>query len=237
MVIAIIGVLTALLFPAVTSIQLSASKTTSFSNMRQLGAGLLTYAGQNDGLIPGEGEAAPTWVSSTLPAYATAWYNVIPKTIEAKALSDFATKPAGFYDKGSLFFVPAAKYPSTKLTKPLFAVSMNSKLHDSTIVPNDNTVRMANFQDPSRTVIFQEAGLPSETVLPGQSASNYDGQSKSYASRTVARYNGETLMLMADGHVESYAGKDVVAANGKSFEPQSLGKVYWTMDPSLDASQ
>ena len=130
----------------------------------------------------------------------------------------------------------AAKYPTNRATAPLFAVSMNSKLHDAALVGNDAAVRLQNFQSPANTMIFQETGLSGETPLSGQSKGNYGGQASSYASNTVARYNGYTLMVMADGHVESFVGSDVVNSSGAAYFPQKLGKVFWTMDPTLNAN-
>jgi hypothetical protein len=152
-------------------------------------------------------------------------------------LADFAKDQADFYTPQNITFVRAAKYPTTKATAPLYAVSMNSKLHDTTLITNDATVRLQNFQDPANTVIFQEAGVSGDTILTGQTKSNYDGQSKSFASRTVARYDGLTLMVMADGHVAQYLGSDVVdPKTGKAFSPQTSGKVFWTMNTLLNAN-
>ena len=234
-VIAIIAVLAALLFPAAAAVRKNADRTATMSNLRQLGAGLMSYARENDGEIPVEGESYPTWVSSTNAAYATAWYNIVPRMAGSLGLADFAKNQGDFYSPKNLTFVRAAKYPSTKAKAPLFAVSMCSKLHNSTYITNDAAVRLQSFQSPASTVIFQESGVTGETPLPGQSA--YDGQSKSFASRTAARYGGNTLMVMADGHVETFAAKDVVTPSGKAYIPQSSGKVFWTLDPTVDANQ
>lgn len=234
-VISIIAILAALLFPATAAVRKNADRTASMSNLRQLAAGCMSYARENDGAIPGEGEGYPSWISSTLPAYSSAWYNVVPRMAGSLGLADFVKRQADFYSTKNLTFVRAAKYPATKTKAPLFAVSMCSKLHDSSLVANDATVKLQGFQSPASTVLFQESGVTGETPLPGQSA--YDGQSKSYASRTAARYGGSALMAMADGHVEMFTVKDVVAPSGKAYIPQTLGKVFWTLDPSQDANQ
>jgi len=236
-VIAIIAILAALLFPAFTSARLNANKTSSMSNLRQLASGLMIYAQDNDGLIPPQGESYPTWANSVQSAYATAWYNSVPRLAGTKGLADFSRDQSDFYTPLNITFVRAAKYPTTKSTAPLFAVAMNSKLYDSTLVANANAVRLANFQSPSNTVLFQENGVAGDTILPGQSQSDYDGQAVGFASRTVARYNGYALMIMADGHVAQYLGSTVVNPNGgKAFNPQSLGAVYWTLNTSQNAN-
>jgi prepilin-type processing-associated H-X9-DG protein len=120
----------------------------------------------------------------------------------------------------------------------MFAVSMNSKLRREGIA--DGRVRLTNMQQPARTVIFQESGLPGEEALRGQDASKYNGQSKSFANRTAARYAGRAHLIFGDGHVELLDAKDVVTPDGKAFYPQISdqgGKVLWTLDPEMDANK
>ena len=235
-VISIIAILAGLLFPAFTAARNTANKTASISNLRQLAAGLLNYAQENNGEIPPQGETNPTWTSSTQTTYATAWYNSVPRAAGGKGLADYANAQGDFYTPKNFTFVRAAKYPAARATAPLFAVSMNSKMHDSALVSNDAAVRLQNFLDPANTVLFQEAGVSGEATLAGQNSGNYSGQSGSFASSTVARYNGYTLMVMADGHVASFLGSDVVNPSGTAYFPQNRGKVFWTLDTAVDAN-
>jgi prepilin-type N-terminal cleavage/methylation domain-containing protein len=235
-VIAIIAILAGLLFPAFIGARLAANKTASMSNLRQLAAGLVVYAQENNGEIPPMGEASPTWTSSTGLTYATAWYNSVPRLAGIKGLADYSNDQADFYTTQNLTFVRAAKYPTTKASAPLFAVSMNSKLHDAALVANDSAVRLQNFQSPANTMLFQESGVAGDTPLPGQSTGSYIGQPSSFATSTVARYNGYTLMIMADGHASQFLASDVVSPTGAAYFPQNLGKVYWTMNTTLNAN-
>ena len=236
-VISIIAILAGLLFPAFAAAKNNSNKMASMSNLRQLASGLVIFAQDNNGEIPPQGESYPTWAHSVEVTYATAWYNSVPRLAGSMGLGDFAKIPANFYSPQNLTFVRAAKYPSTKLTAPLFAVAMNSKLYDATLVANTNAVRLQNFQSPANTVLFQENGVAGDTILTGQTQANYDGQSVGFASRTVARYNGYALMIMADGHVAQLLGSTVVDPNtGKAFVPQSSGAVYWTMNTSQNAN-
>ena len=241
-VIGIVAVLAGIVFPVYGSIQLSAKRTQSLSNMRQLGAALLGYCGDNNGALPTEGDTSPTWngAAANTPTEQTAWYNALPRTYaNSKGVGDYANDKADFYAKGSLFYVPAAKYPSTKLTTPLFAVSFCSKLFDGTFISDNAYVRLSNFLSPAETCIFQESGLPGETPIR-TSQTAYNGQAKSYASRSVARYGGKTVLVFADGHADLITGTDIVATSGKAYSPQisaAGGKAYWTMNPNLDANQ
>ena len=235
-VISIIAILAGLLFPAFASARNTANKMASMSNLRQLAAGFMIYVQQNSGEVPPVGEANPTWTSSAQSTYATAWYNSVPRLAGSQGLADFATDQADFYTPKNLTFVRAAKYPANKTSAPLYAVSMNSKLHDANLVANDSAVRLQNFQSPANTMIFQESGVSGDTPLTGQTAGSYLGQTTTFAPSTVTRYNGYTLMLMADGHVAQFLGSDVVNSAGAAYSPQNLGKVYWTLNPALNAN-
>jgi len=236
-VIAIIVILAGLLIPVLNSMRKKGERVHAGNNFRSLAAGMMTYAGEHDSELPAEGESQPTWQSSAQPESANAWYTAIPRLLGSKGLGDFA-EPDTFYEKKSMLFVPAAEYPKNRRERPLFAVSMNSKLRVKGV--SDGAVRLVNMQRPARTVIFQESGVPGEKPLPGQSAAKYDGQSKSFANRTVARYEGRTHLVFGDGHVELLDAKKVVTASGKAFFPQigeGGGEVLWTLDPDSDANE
>ncbi len=235
-VVSIISVLLGVALPVIGSVQLQGKKIQSLSNMRQLGTALTLYCGQSNGQFPQEGEQSPTWSSAAADTDAnnTAWYNALPRLGGFPSVGDFATRKADFYTKRNLLYVPAAAYPSTKLSLPLFAVSFCSKLYVSGT--DASTMRLQNIPEPARTVIFQESGVTGETkTFPAQSA--YNGQTKSFASRSIARYNGKIIVVFADGHAETMDGGDVVdRSSGKAYYPQNNGKVFWTVDPDANAN-
>jgi prepilin-type N-terminal cleavage/methylation domain-containing protein len=236
-VITIIAILAGIIMPVVGSMRKAADRTQTVNKFRQLATGVLSYAQDNDQELPAEGDAAPTWASAATAANANAWYNVIPKRLGAPALADFSTtKAAAFYDKKNLLYVAGAPIPTDK-SRPYFTVSICSKFRQSGVA--DSSVRLSNIQSPAQTVLFQESGITGEKTLPGQKSANYDGQSKSFASRSVARYKDTVLVIFADGHVQEMKGADLVNPSGKAWFPQvgpTGGKVYWTLDPSLDAN-
>jgi prepilin-type N-terminal cleavage/methylation domain-containing protein len=240
-VITIIALLAALLLPIYNTVLLNGKKTQSMANMRQLGVMLVSYTGDQNGAFPLPGTLSPTWAgsaSTTDTNETNAWYNALPRLAGQQGVGDFQSNPAGFYQKGSVFFVPAAVYPSGKLTAPLFAVSYNSKLYGTAGSADAVTsVRLQSLTLPSQTCIFQESGLAGEVQIYS-SQSGYNGQSATYATQTAARYSGHTLVGFADGHVGEFAGSDVVnPASGQAYYPQNLGKVYWTVDPTANPNQ
>ena len=231
-VIVIIAVLASVALPVFATIQLSGRKTQSLSNMRQLGTALLAYCGDNGGALPAQGDSNPTWTGAAANTTAenTAWYNALPRSYaQSKGLGDYATNTASFYTKASLFYVPAATYPATKLTTPQFAVAFNSKLETSSVT----NARLSLFGAPAETVMFQESGLPAEKPIKGQKA--YTNQASSYASRTAARYGGQAILIFIDGHASLVTGTDIVdPTTGKAyFPPKTSGpNIYWSMDPA-----
>ena len=230
-VIIVIAVLTGIAVPVYSSVQLTGKRTQSLSNMRQLGTALLAYCGDNGGALPLQGDSNPTWsgAAANTAAETNAWYNALPRAYaNSRGLGDYAASPADFYTKASLFYVPAATYPTTKLSTPQFAIAFNSKIETSSITG----ARLSLFGSPDETVVFQESGLPAETPIKGQKA--YTNQASSYASRTAARYGGQTILTFADGHTTMVVGTDIVdPTTGKAyFPPKSTASVYWSMDPA-----
>ena len=109
-VISIIGVLAGIIVPIYGSVQLSGKKVQSLNNLRQLATATLSYAGDHNGALPGpQSNATPGWTTSN-----TEWYNALPRDyMNSPNLSEYANHTADFYKKGSVFFVPAAVYPSS----------------------------------------------------------------------------------------------------------------------------
>lgn len=248
-VIAIIAILAVVTAVVAGSFIRQAQMISAMNNMKQLGAGLINYTGTHDGQLPLAGQEHPGFGTSG-PGEEDAWYNAVPRAAGARGVADynFSTK-AQYFSKANVLYVPAGKYPANP-TAPLFAVAMNSLLRDpsSGTIP-DNSIRLANFQAPARTLIFFEVGLPGEQALPGQSSASYDGGTKGTAGNLTARYKrpsdkadpatmrtSGTNLLFADGHAESLQVVDVISSSGGPYYPQlgqngTDGKVCWTMDP------
>src|SRR5262245_34083951 len=68
-VIGIIGILAAMLMPAISRAKQKANRTKCLSNMRQLNLGLAMYADDNDGHYPARRKPTNTWVTVLRPYY------------------------------------------------------------------------------------------------------------------------------------------------------------------------
>ncbi len=235
-VIAIIAVLAGLILSAMAGIVQTRNKTVSTNGLQQFCAGFGMYLREHDNQLPLDsipGSAAPPdWNAAAASSASEIWYNAIPRLSSKRGVGDYVARPSDFYAKDSMFYCPAAVLPADKLTKAYFPFAMNSKL-----CPTE-PIRMTAIERPERTVLFEEEGLPGESIFnPNQPA--YTGQSNAYAPGFVARYASKKSGLIAfcDGHVEGVDGNGIVSKGGNAISPQDQGLVYWTPDPATDPNQ
>lgn len=238
-VIAIISILAGLLLPALAKAKTTAKRAACLSNFKQWGLGLTLYYDDNEDLLPresfGSGTVLNNWAQVRDVNNYDVWYNAIPPLMSAPRAADYSSHKGDFYDRTSFFHCPSARFPAGYSTGlyPLFSMSMNSKLIESPAT----TIRTAAIQRPSETVVFLENRLAGEKpVDPTQPTDNL-GQPSSYASRFVARHDGQGSLVFVDGHAESVRGNLVVdtapgGTRGKAIFPQSL--IIWTPNPATN---
>jgi prepilin-type N-terminal cleavage/methylation domain-containing protein/prepilin-type processing-associated H-X9-DG protein len=238
-VVAIILVLAAIAFPVFGSIQMRANKAVAIRNMQQLAAAAADFASQNDGTLPEEDAKGPdTWQAAALPESGKAWYNCLPRMLGSKGVGDYASIPRDYYTKQNLLFMPGAQYPETdrKLAKPLFAISMNTKLQRKNEDDQKAPLKMSMITHPSRTILFLEQGLPGEKKGASvQSKKDYDGSPKGSAKSMAGRYGGSGVLVFADGHAEVVEVKNVLTETGRFPFPQT--DFVWTRTPDEDPNK
>lgn len=213
-VISIIGLLAGLAIPAISGGLLQGKKAESLNLMKQFGTLALTYSTDNNGALPEEGgEGLQSFSALAAASNSTAWYNVLPPLVGSLSASNYRTAPKAFYEKGSLFYLKAAKYPANKTAGAYFAFGINSQLDGR---------RLINIRLPSRTALFAEARLPDETKLtPAGGKSDSLGQPKVRDTRFVSRYNGSGVVTFCDGHSESIRAttqSDILNTNNVIWE-------------------
>ena len=239
-VIAIIAILAAMLLPALGRAKGSAQRTSCLNKLRQWGLAQTLYYQDNRDYIPretanvGGGSMINNWAQVHDPLNADVWYNALPTEIRLRnASSYFANRPE-FYDRGSLFHCPVAKFPpdaDTDLgTQAYFSIAMNSKL-----IASSGSLRVTAVQKPSQTVFFLENRQVGEPKVDSAQTDADLGQPSSFASRFVARHAGVGNLTFVDGHSQSLKGKLVVETQpgpnrGKAILPQV--NVIWTPDPA-----
>lgn len=247
-VFAIIIVLAAIAFPVYGRIKATSNKNAALAVMKSLGAAVGTYAAQNDGSLPMEDSAgSDDWGTAAQPAADKAWYNALPRQLGSKSVGDFVKEgiEAAFYSKANVLFLPGANYPEgKKMTKPLFAISINSRIQRKNKEGEKGEVKLANIVNPSRTVVFLEQGLPGESPRAHDTISkkDYDGAPKGSAKSFVARYTGRGIIAFFDGHTEEVSGKDLLNDTGDIIWDETLtttnpSAIIWTADPKEDPNK
>jgi prepilin-type N-terminal cleavage/methylation domain-containing protein len=243
-VIAIIVVLAAIAFPIYGRIKSKANMGHATNIMRQLGSAVGAYAAQNNGELPAEDtKGKDDWQVIGQPEADKAWYNSLPKVMNAKPVGDFARerREAAFYTKENVLFLPGAQYPEgKKMARPYFAIAINGRLQRKDKDGKKAEVRMNNIVNPSNTVIFLEQGLPGEPKAHETISKNaYDGAPKGNAKSFVARYTGKGLIAFVGGNVREVAGKELLSDTGDIlWSPEQAttdqSAIVWTPDPKDD---
>ena len=222
-VVSILGLLAGLAIPSISGALAKARQAESMNQLKQFSALTLAYSAENNGAFPDEGgEGVQSFSSISQASNAAAWYNVLPPMAGFLSASNYRSNPKGFYDKGSLFYSKAAKYPANKTASAYFAFGINSQL---------NGLRMVSLIAPSRTALFGDARLPDErSLLPTGGKMDSLGQPKVRDSRFVARYNGSGLVAFCDGHVETIKASDTYNTKVVIWD-QSSGSVAAQVSP------
>jgi prepilin-type processing-associated H-X9-DG protein/prepilin-type N-terminal cleavage/methylation domain-containing protein len=238
-VVAIIGVLAALLLPGLAKAKEKARRSSCVSNLKQWGLAAALYAGSTDDELPLEKPPPPpnvkwkvddmnSWDAVRHTTNSGVWYNALAVEAGVPSMMDYGV-PNGqeeFYGH-NLFKCPTAR-PELGLVRPQFSIAMNSKLFQRDSPPP----KYSNCpMQPSKTALFAEAGVLGEETLPGQDA--YDGRPHIFAKRFSARHDGRGNILFFDGHVETVLASEAVAADGTAYYPQTH-LVQWTCSPEIN---
>ena len=205
-VIAIIGILAAIIIPTVSRVRASARTAQSKSNLRQIGMATLAYLNDNKNIFPFANKITINGVpnrfwSDALEAYVldaadpTKKTDIFSDPTAEKGHGHTSANNTGISDYGANFFVfrdtnnPAA--PASQL--------------------NYN-----RLPSPSRLAIVATAWQPTTGVASWYVSKAYVIGGASTVDQPHARYPGDQVgVLFGDGHVESIAGT-------KLFEDRAL---------------
>ncbi len=118
-VITIITILAAILLPVLARAKAVARRTQCLNQMRQWGWAFVQYADENEGWMPREGFHATgdvfwnNWAQVSDPRSRDVWYNVLPPYLSHPPASAY-WRPQDrlrFYEPGSFFHCPSARFP------------------------------------------------------------------------------------------------------------------------------
>jgi prepilin-type processing-associated H-X9-DG protein/prepilin-type N-terminal cleavage/methylation domain-containing protein len=193
-VIAIIGILAAIIIPTVGKVRESARKAQSLSNLRQIGQAVIMYAQDNKDRLIHANEVAGEWFTSPLQNFVEGRPVGSPQWVTSSNVS------------------PAYRCPAFETTQPWrtgFGIYyyLNAYIEPGNFSRTNEArwigaLRTAQFQAPSRTIIIGSApGL----VLDVRRSTGF------VAENSDPKRHGNTAnYLFLDGHVRSLSEVDAL---------------------------
>lgn len=234
-VIGIIALLMALLFPAIGMVQRSGRAEVSKSNLRQWGVGTIGYVNLNQESLPWEGLKNVGDMELNLQQRKF-WANAIPPFVGQKPYKDIVeqafqkNEDVPTADGGSIFIDPAAVpdgdapyqfgQPGENGWRRQFYFNYvpNAQLNNTYLsqyniadFSPDKAMRMAQISVPSATILMLEMRA-NKNELPA-SDPNYSKDLRRHRSdwkRFAARHFDGGHFMFADGHVEHAVNIDVI---------------------------
>lgn len=193
-VIAIISILAAFLFPLYASARQRANQSISLNNLKQWGVALNRSLSDNNGMMPSDGQGSTSIKLDDL----NAWFNRLPPYIDEKPLSDpyYITNPPKPGVR-SVWVNPAVpKDDGMKYVKPpqqfLFCYSMNYFLSNS----KEPMQPITRIELPSATVFMAEKNDEFANCNPKYIKAYFGSGDPSYDKNNAAHF------LFCDGHVD-----------------------------------
>ena len=223
-VIAIIGILAAILIPVVSQVRQQARLSQCISNLRQWGAANLLYANDNSGLIPwdgGQGTSPDNMVEhmGTLP-----WFNALPPFIDSLTVRDLNARGAlPELGDGSVFVCPSAEDNPANPAPAWLSYGPNYLL--STRNPGPNRIAITNLsviREPNRVPLFAETTnhAPGST---GFVALNVNPNHLAGATR----HAGKAPVVFFDSHVETFTANELVRQHRAWNNLNNPERVRW----------
>ncbi len=221
-VVAIVAILSGLLFPAVGYVREKARNTSCLNNLRQWGMALNLYLDEHRSIFPACPKGRPNPAGEK-----DAWFNVLPPYINVQAMKDMKVVPMPGKGLRSPFLCPSDAGSGAAITS-FDTEAADAQYYSSytfnTLVDDGNTrIRLNNIQHQSAFVIMAETGdgLNSGINLSTIVGSNAD---EGYAYNAF-RHRNSANFVFADGHAENVV-QEKIWRDGLS-ETDNYGGYFW----------
>jgi prepilin-type N-terminal cleavage/methylation domain-containing protein/prepilin-type processing-associated H-X9-DG protein len=188
-VIAIIGILAALIFPAISGAIRSGKQATSVSNLRQWGSAFHASWTDHDGEMPSDGSSGDAMASEQ------AWFNRMPPKLNLPPLKDTAGPDVPKLGVKSIWINPGA--PVMAVTGVPFTYGFNDYLSTA----DEPNLKVTRVIYPERTALLVEKKPDSSPVADPSNIEGYYGTKDPLDLAAVCN------VLFVDGHVASVARK------------------------------
>jgi prepilin-type processing-associated H-X9-DG protein/prepilin-type N-terminal cleavage/methylation domain-containing protein len=211
-IIAILAILAALLFPAITSMQQRAATTQCVNNLRQIGQGLFLYAGDNNGNLPAANDTNQTYQNArfgyaiwTYVGYAMSNFSFPNNDLQGSVGTDHNIFHCPIIKSGKAKILPGAT------TNPsLFSYGLNYNPVSNNTLPIP-LARISNRQ-ATAMILEQSYGI----------AGNWE-----FFKGGFIPHNNGCNVLFYDGHVDYLKGTNI-STNNNAYIPYAATNSFWT---------
>ena len=257
-VMAIIGILAAMLLPTLNRAKEASNQIVSMSNLKQWALAQSNYVDDNRQQFsttkipngtppvssPPYNEDNPTWNDLAYFFAAgqgnSAWFNALPPYVGGKPLYWYAAMDdngiANFNSSKSIYKCPSARMdPSLDANqRPLFQYGMNSKALDG--LPANAVLKSAMVLRPAAFVMFSEGRvLAAEAPYYGSPVKSSDlATPQVYTTRFSSRHSQGANIAFSDAHAQYYKYNYVCLDEGSNSgaKPADPGRadIDWACD-------
>jgi len=212
-VIAVIGILAALVMTATAVARRESQATQCVSNLRQWSAAMILYVNDNSGYLPQRGNGVQPVFDIIRP---TDWFNALPPylgtpSFQALESGSNGVRPPQPGDK-SIFVCPAATASSTGRYFLSYGMNMNLSTWNQ---PGQEPTKLVRVPNPELLAFMADSPGGYASTVPSAQPYNVD-----------PRHNGYANVSFLDGHVQAFAGSYLGCGVGEIEEPD----VRWNPD-------
>ncbi|MDP0496341.1 MAG: prepilin-type N-terminal cleavage/methylation domain-containing protein [Verrucomicrobiota bacterium JB024] len=211
-VIAIIGVLAAILVPIVGSVKASVRSTQCARRLSQIGSAIYLYTSDNNGYFP------DVMVRSEANTYWHQWWREIGPYINTSVKEDqYSYEDLQCPEVTELAI---ESLPSSSRPERLPNYGLNAKLSryqdNVNNAPAGTRVRVLDVVNPARTLLVGDVGVGGTSTVPGMDVNSVTNQGD--------KHPGGSNLLWVDGHVSVW--KDVNRLREAPYAPGSTEDVW-----------
>lgn len=220
-VVAILAIIVALLFPALRSIRESSMQAHCLNNLRQIGNAFLMYVGENDGWLPIVRDRSDPGTQN-FRSYGAWYWHLAPyldvETVEGRNDRIAPVRDDGGLPRNLVYFCPAQ--PEANEWNEFRRMHRPISYAPTILVVNPGPGNLNQISEDGDGVFrgrMQRISQPSRKVFIGESPNgdalwNMTGDSRwtveetplNIGYRGFTRHNGWGNVLFFDGHVESF---------------------------------
>jgi len=209
--IAIIGVMAALLLPALARAKIQTQGVGCFNNLKQWGLATRYFAEEHDDFLPNNGSVAPgpTFSSTNL-----GWYMELPRAIGLPPYTSmpWRTNSSPGVDLGnSIWICPANKRYATNNGYMLFHYCLNESLNGTGA--GNHPIKMSSIRAPG-TAVWLFDGKNNSPVGP-----------YSYVHTNIHGQGANILFL--DGHASRFRNTEYYDFKQKSWISNNPAMMWW----------